>query len=116
MRRAAFFLDGSSVRMPHNEALCAAYPPGSSQHGESHWPLLRILVAHDLYTGLAMRPQWGAMNGQEAVSEQGLLEQAMERLPRGAGSWSSLVLANGRLLVANQSGRVSVLAASPKFD
>src|SRR6266404_1668254 len=58
--------------------------PGCSQHGESHWPLLRILVAHDLYTAVAMRPQWGAMNGAEAVSEQGLLEQAIDRLPRAA--------------------------------
>jgi outer membrane protein assembly factor BamB len=39
-----------------------------------------------------------------------------ERLPRGGGSWSSIVLANGRLLMANQSGRVSVLAAAPKFE
>jgi outer membrane protein assembly factor BamB len=39
-----------------------------------------------------------------------------ERLPLGGGSWSSLVLVNGRLLVANQSGRVSVLAAAPKFE
>ena len=72
------------MRMPHNEALCAAYPPGSNQNGDSHWPLLRILVAHDLYTGLAMRAQWGAMNGKDAVSEQGLLEQAIDRLPSDA--------------------------------
>jgi hypothetical protein len=38
-----------------------------------------------------------------------------QRLPGSEGSWSSLVLVNGRLLVANQSGRVTVLAASPKF-
>jgi hypothetical protein len=82
-RRDAFFVDGSSMRMPHSPALCSLYPPGSNQHGESHWPLLRIVVAHDLYTGLAMRPQWGPMNGDHAVSEQGLLEQAMDRLPGG---------------------------------
>lgn len=82
-RRDAFFVDGSSMRMPHSPALCPQYPPGSNQHGESHWPLLRIVVAHDLYTGLAMRPQWGPMNGDHAVSEQGLLEQAMDRLPDG---------------------------------
>ncbi len=29
---------------------------------------------------------------------------------------SSLVLVNGRLLAANQSGRVYVMAASPKFE
>ena len=78
----AFFVDGTSVRLPYSEALAELYPPGSNQHGESHWPLLRVLVAHDLYTGLAMRPHWGPLNGSQAVSEQGLLEQALERLPR----------------------------------
>ena len=80
----AYFLDGTSIRTAHTPALCAAYPPGSNQHREAHWPVLRMLVAHDLYSGLAMRPQWGPMYGQQAVSEQGLLEQAMDRLPSAA--------------------------------
>jgi hypothetical protein len=79
-----FLLDGSSVRAAHSQQLCEAYPPGSNQHGESHWPVIRVLVAHDLHTGLAMRPEWGAMHGAEAVSEQGLLERAIERLPDGS--------------------------------
>jgi len=76
----AFLLDGSS-RMAHTPELCKPYPPGSNQHGESHWPLLRVVVAHDLQTGLAMRPEWGAMHGDQAVSEQALLEKAIDRLP-----------------------------------
>jgi len=80
-RRPAFFFDGTTVRMPHGEELVEAYPPTTNQHGVSHWPLLRLLVAHDLYTGLALRPQWGPVNGSQAVSEQGLLEEAIERLP-----------------------------------
>ena len=80
----SFVLDGTSVRMAHSSALCELYPPGSNQHGEAHWPLLRMLVAHDLGTGLAMRPEWGAMHGAEAVSEQGLLERAIDRLPSGS--------------------------------
>jgi len=80
----AFLLDGSSIRMTHTPELCQSYPPGSNQHGESHWPLLRIVVAHDLQTGLAMRPEWGAMHGAAAVSEQALLERAIDRLPSGA--------------------------------
>jgi hypothetical protein len=82
--RRAFFVDGTSVRLAHSEALCAWYPPGSNQHGEAHWPLLRMLVAHDLHTGLAMRPEWGAMYGPPAVSEQQLLEAAIDRLPSGS--------------------------------
>lgn len=83
-RRPAFFFDGTTVRMPHCEELVAAYPPTTNQHGESHWPLLRLLVAHDLYTGLALRPQWGPVNGSKAVSEQSLLEKALQRLPSKA--------------------------------
>ena len=79
----AFFVDGTSVRTPHNPELCHAYPPATNQSGESHWPTLRLLVAHDLHTGLAMRPHWGPMYGPRAVSEQGLLEQILPRLPNG---------------------------------
>jgi hypothetical protein len=78
--RRAFFIDGTSVRTAHRSALCQAYPP----HAQGHWPVLRMLVAHDLETGLAMRPQWGPMYGTQAVSEQKLLEEAMDRLPEGS--------------------------------
>jgi putative transposase len=80
----AFFVDGTSVRMAHSPALRGCYPPGSNQHGEAHWPLLRMLVAHDLETGFALRPQWGPMHGRGAVSEQQLLEEALAHLPDGA--------------------------------
>ena len=83
-QKRAFVLDGSSVRAAHTEKLCELYPPGSNQHGQTHWPVLRMLVAHDLDTGLAMRPEWGAMYGDNAVSEQKLLEQAVDRLPAGS--------------------------------
>ncbi len=80
----AFILDGSSIRMPHTPALCRRYPLGSNQHGQAHFPLLRIVVAHDLYTGLAMRPAFGPMHGPDAVSEQELLESVLDRLPDGS--------------------------------
>ena len=80
----AFILDGSTVRTAHSPELCQDFPPGSNQHGEGHWPILRMLVAHDLQTGLAMRPEWGALNGHKAVSEQQLLERAIDRLPAGS--------------------------------
>ncbi len=82
--RPAFIFDGTSVELPPTEALRRAYPPGSNQHNSSHWPLLRMLVAHDLQTGLALRPQWGPLNGPQAVSEQQLLEAAIERLPEAS--------------------------------
>ena len=80
----AFFVDGTTVRTAHSPALCQAYPPGSNQHGEAHWPLLLMLVAHDLRTGLALRPEWGPMHGSQATSEQKLAETVMGRMPEGA--------------------------------
>lgn len=80
----AFVLDGSSMRMAHSPSLTERFPLGSNQHGQTHWPVVRVLVAHDLRTGLAMRPEWGPMNGPDAVSEQQLLETAISRLPSGS--------------------------------
>lgn len=77
----AFLFDGTSLRLSCSQTLRRSYPPASNQLGKSHWPLLRILVAHDLKTGLAMRPQWGPANGRHAVSEQRLLDRVIDRLP-----------------------------------
>ena len=77
----AFVLDGTTLRMAHSPALSQRFPPGFNQHGENHWPVLRMLVLHDVRTGLAVRPEWGALHGLDAVSEQSLLAKALGRLP-----------------------------------
>ena len=81
LRSRLFLVDGSTLRLAHTPALKKAYPLGSNQHGEAHWPVIRVLVAHHLSSGLAVRPCWGPMHGNEAVSEQGLTEQLLGRLP-----------------------------------
>jgi Transposase DDE domain len=82
--RRAYFLDGSSMRLAYSPAVAKDFPRASNQHGESHWPVMRVLVAHELQSGLAMRPEWGPMYGAHAVSEQQLLETSIGRLPAGA--------------------------------
>jgi putative transposase len=79
-----FLLDGSSIELEHCRELVDRYPAAQNQHGRSHWPVLRIVVAHDADTGLASCPFWGAMYGATAVSEQELAEKAMDHLPAGA--------------------------------
>ena len=80
-----FILDGSTLLMPHTQPLLEAYPPSRNQHGVSHWPIMRVLVGHDVHCGLATRPRWGPVHGPKAVSEQGLAEELMDELPAGAG-------------------------------
>ncbi len=75
--RRVFILDGSSLEMPHTPELEQAYPPDP----QSHWPVVRLLVAQEWTTGLAQRPCWGPMYGPKAVSEQALTEQLLGRLP-----------------------------------
>jgi Transposase DDE domain len=43
-----------------------------------------MAVAHDVESGLAVRPSWGAACGTQATSEQKLVEEVLERLPSGA--------------------------------
>jgi hypothetical protein len=79
-----FLLDGTTLLLPHSEDLVRAYPPPRNQHGASHWSVIRVLVAHEVVSGLAVRPCWGPMDGPKAVSEQGLAKGMMRRLPAGS--------------------------------
>ena len=82
--RCAYVLDGSSLELEAGAGLLKMYPPAENQHGRAHWPVLRMVVLHELATGLAEQPQWGPMYGPAAVSEQQLADQAMETLAPGS--------------------------------
>jgi putative transposase len=79
-----YVVDGSSLQLEHEPELVQAFPPASNQHGKSHWPVVRLVVLHDLETGLAERPYWGPLNGRQAVSEQALAERALGHVPAGS--------------------------------
>ena len=82
--RPVCVIDGSSSQLAHTPELVDAFPPGHNQHGENHWPILKIVVYHDVSSGLAWQPSWGPMYGAQAVSEQSLAREALERLPANA--------------------------------
>jgi Transposase DDE domain len=82
--RPLFAIDGTTLRLQHRPELVKAYPPGSNQHGENHWPTMLLVAFHDVHTGLAMRPSWGPMYGKQAVGEQALAREALQRLPMDA--------------------------------
>jgi hypothetical protein len=43
-----------------------------------------MVVFHEVYSGLALQPEWGPMFGDKAVSEQTLAKQGLSRLPAEA--------------------------------
>jgi putative transposase len=113
LRRPVFVVDGSSLRLQHTSELVKEFSPGCNQHGENHWPVMRIVVLHDVFSGLALEPKWGPMYGNEAVSEQSLASAALERLPPDA-----VVLGDGNFGIfafawaVDQSRRPMVLRLS----
>jgi hypothetical protein len=78
--RHAFIFDGTSVSVGHYPELLEQFPPATNQHGQSHWPVIKLVVAHELSSGLALRPQWGPMYGPNAVSETELAQQSLKAL------------------------------------
>jgi hypothetical protein len=77
----AFLLDGSTVQLQPEADLRRLYPPAPNQHGHSHWPVVEVVVLHDLRSGVALCPVWGPKYGPKAISEQALAEEAMKQLP-----------------------------------
>jgi hypothetical protein len=79
-----YVVDGSSLELEASPSLRKAYPPITHQHGRAHWPILKIVVLHEVETGLAEEPRWGPMYGPKAVSEQSLANAAMAALCPGS--------------------------------
>lgn len=79
--RRAFLIDGTTITLPPEKALRVAYPPASNQHGEGVWPVALLVVAHELESGCALRPEVGPMYGPNAVSEVTLARACIARLP-----------------------------------
>ena len=72
------------MRLEHARGLLEDFPPAPNQYGEGHWGIVRWVTLHDLQTGIALRPAWGAMFGAQAVSEQQLAEEVMARVAAGS--------------------------------
>lgn len=70
-------IDGSTIRLQSSVAICKEFPRQSNQHGENQ-PAARVVVAHDLVTGTALRPEIGNI----LDSEQALSHKMMKRLPK----------------------------------
>jgi hypothetical protein len=79
--RRAFLIDGTTITLPPTSELARVFPPATNQHGETVWPVLLLLVAHELQTGCALPPELGAMYGPDNVSEARLAAALMRRLP-----------------------------------
>lgn len=79
--KRVFLLDGSTTTLEPTPELKEAFPPASNQHGESVWPVARLLVAHEMQTGCAMVPQIDPMYGPNNKGETAQAVHAIRQLP-----------------------------------
>ena len=79
-----YTLDGTTMTLAPTPELKAAFPPATNQHGESVWPVMLVLVAHELLSSCALPPEIGPMYGEKNTSEGKLAKQMAKRLPRGS--------------------------------
>jgi Transposase DDE domain len=82
--RRVFLVDGSTLALAPTDELREAFPPAENQHGQSHWPVLRLVTAHELSSGAAVRPEIGQMCGPKAAGEVELSAKLIDRLPAGS--------------------------------
>lgn len=68
LERKVSLLDGSTVRLVAEDDLITHYGRPKGQHGASHWPRLRTVVAFDFYSGAVT----GMAEGPYVQSEQSL--------------------------------------------
>lgn len=82
--RRAYLLDGTTISLAPELELQKKFPPASNQLGESIFPTALLVVAHELASGIALRPAIGAMYGENAVSETALFGETIRRMPEDA--------------------------------
>lgn len=80
--RRAYIIDGTTFTLPPTSGLTKAFPPATNQHGVTVWPVLMMLVVHELQSGCALIPEIGAMYGEENTSEARQAVAIAKRLPR----------------------------------
>ncbi len=77
----AYLIDGTTLTLSPTSELRKAFPPATNQLGETVWPVLLLLVAHELQSGCALIPELGAMYGKDNTSEAKLAAAIAQRLP-----------------------------------
>lgn len=77
--RPVFGVDGTTIELCSDSRVVKRYPHSNSKRG-----ILHTLVLHDLLSGCAARPSYGAFYGKELVTEGDLCKDAVSRIPKNA--------------------------------
>ena len=80
--RRVFLCDGTIIGLTRTEDHVKAFRPTQNQHGMAYTPNFLCLCCHELYSGVALMPRYGAYRGESATSEPELYYGMLEELPK----------------------------------
>ena len=104
-----YIFDGTTLSIAHSAKNIAEYPQFRNQHGPAHYPLVQVVAAVNVMTGLALRPAMGPYCGKNAGGEIALAEQILPRLPKGAIAIGDRYYGMFRFAYAAKNNNVPVL-------
>lgn len=77
-------IDGTLVTLSNTESISEKYPAHTGRKGKYNHPLIRIVFASDLISGTCVKPVYGACSGEDALSEQRLGCEVIDKLEPGS--------------------------------
>lgn len=81
-QRQVYLFDGSTLRLPASEELTHYYGCPSGGRGTSHWPVMRVMAAFHLYSGVVAE----VIEASHDTSEYDMAVQLFRAMPPG-GVW-----------------------------
>lgn len=82
--RRVFVVDGTELKLQPEPNLREKFPPSSNSYGKTVFPLLRVSLIHDAFSGLAYAPNWSAGRGDEGRGEVSLAVEQLSGLEPGS--------------------------------
>ena len=79
--RRVYLFDGTVVALTRNSKVLEQYKPTHNQHGEAYTPTMLCGCCHELFSGIALNPRFGAYRGSEKTHEANLFVEVMEEIP-----------------------------------
>jgi hypothetical protein len=117
--RRVTLMDGSTLQLSAETELIEHYGRPHNQHGEAHWPLLRLVVGFDLWSGAVV----AVTEGPYAESEHSLAAQVCTKAEPGSlwvgdrnfGKYQLLQISHARSvdLLARLNTRMALALARP---
>jgi len=119
--RRVYLFDGTVVTLTRNAKVLEEFKPIRNQHGESYTPKILVGCCHEVFSGIALNPRFGAYRGKAKTHEAKLFVDVMDEVPesslliadRGLGIFPIAYEAqrrNHQILVRLSSTRANALA------